>query len=87
MTLTKRGQTVSIIAFLAFMIAIMGIVGAIEGQPNPSATDEQCNDIYHAVYVLQDNPARIPLIHTAFDLGCPFEDNEGNYIYTWEAMN
>jgi hypothetical protein len=86
MTLTKRGQTVLGVAFVVGLLAMMGVAGAIETQPNP-ATDEQCNDIYHAVYLLDGNPARVDLIHTAFDLGCPFEDSEGNYLYTWEANN
>jgi len=86
MRLTKRGQAVAGVAIIAGLLGAMGIAGAIETQPNP-ATDEQCNDIYHAVYILENNPARIPLIHLAFDLGCPFEDGDGNYVYTWEAMN
>ena len=84
MTLTKRGQTVLGVAFVVGLLAMMGVAGAIETQPNP-ATDEQCNSIYHAVYILEDNPARLPLIGTAWDLGCPFEDENGNYLYTWEA--
>jgi diadenosine tetraphosphatase ApaH/serine/threonine PP2A family protein phosphatase len=86
MRLTKRGQAVASVAIIAGLLGAMGIAGAIETQPVP-ATDEQCNDIYHAVYILENNPARIPLIHLAFDLGCPFEDGDGNYVYTWEAMN
>jgi hypothetical protein len=86
MKLTKRGQNVAGVAIIAGLLGAMGIAGAIETQPNP-ATDAQCNDIYRAVYILENNPARIPLIHLAFDLGCPFEDGDGNYVYTWEAMN
>jgi len=86
MRLTKRGQSVLGVAFIVGLLGAMGIAGAIETQPNP-ATDEQCDSIYHAVYILDGNPARVDLIHTAFDLGCPFEDSEGNYIYTWEAMD
>jgi hypothetical protein len=86
MQLTKRGERVLGAAFVIGLLAAIGFAGHIETMPPKTiATDEQCNDIYHAVYVLQDNPARISLIHTAFDLGCPFEDSEGNYIYTWEA--
>jgi hypothetical protein len=86
MRLTKRGQAVAGVAIIAGLLGAMGIAGAIETQPTP-ATDAQCNDIYRAVYILENNPARIPLIHLAFDLGCPFEDGDGNYVYTWEAMN
>jgi hypothetical protein len=83
MRLTKRGQTVLGAAFIVGLLGAMGVAGAIETQPNP-ATDEQCNDIYHAVYILQDSPARLPLIHTAWELSCPFENEEGEYLYTWE---
>lgn len=81
MRLTKRGEKVVAIASVFGFIAILGIAGAIETQPNP-ATDAQCDSIYHAVMILEDNPARESLIHTAWDLDCPF-DNEGEYLYTW----
>lgn len=81
MRLTKRGEKVVAIASVFGFIAILGIAGAIETQPNP-ATDAQCDSIYHAVMILEDNPARESLIHTAWDLDCPF-DNEGEHLYTW----
>jgi hypothetical protein len=86
MTLTKRGQTVRAVAVLIIAVIVMGFVGWLESKPIKTiATDEQCNSIYHAVYILEDNPARLPLIGTAWDLGCPFEDENGNHLYTWEA--
>jgi len=82
MRLTTRGQTVLGLAFVVGLLATMGLAGYVETQPN-IATDEQCNDIYHAVWILEDNPARIDLIHKAYDLGCPFENENGEYLYEW----
>jgi hypothetical protein len=88
MRLTKRGERVLGAAFVVGLLAAIGFAGHIETmQPQTIATDSECDAIYHAVYILDGNPARIDLIHTAFDLGCPFEDSEGNYIYTWEPTN
>ena len=84
MRLTNRGRKVVAIASVFGFLSLLGIAGAIETQPNP-ASDSECDAIYHAVWVLENNPARVDLIHTAFDLGCPFEDSEGEYLYTWEA--
>ena len=86
MTLTKRGERVLGATFIIGLLAAMGIAGHIETQPNP-ASNAQCDAIYHAVYVLDGNPARDSLIQTAWDLNCPFEDENGNYIYTWEPAN
>jgi Na+-transporting methylmalonyl-CoA/oxaloacetate decarboxylase gamma subunit len=71
MKLTKRGEAVSVIAFLTFMIAVMGIVGAIETQDFPGCEDYQAEQNWEA----------------AWKNGCPFQDEQGNYLYTWEVNN
>jgi hypothetical protein len=82
MRLTTRGQTVLGVAVVAGLLGAMGIAGAVETQSN-RATDEQCNDIYHAVWILDGNPARLGLIEIAYDLDCPFENESGEYLYEW----
>jgi hypothetical protein len=67
MTLTKRGQTVLGIAFIVAIFAMMGIAGAIETQPNPTCADYQAQQDWEL----------------ALHNGCPFTDEEGNYLYTW----
>ena len=48
MTLTKRGERVSIVAFLAFMIGVMAIVGRLEAA-DQCATFQANND-YQSAY-------------------------------------
>jgi hypothetical protein len=67
MTLTKRGQMVLGILFLFGLLAMMGIAGAIETQAEPTCDDLQ---------VSQD-------VERAWQMGCPFTDENGNYLYTW----
>lgn len=87
MKLTKRGERVFAFFFVGVLVIVMGFVGWLENLPASAkaATDAECDAIYHAVWVLEGNPARVDLIHKAFDLGCPFEDGDGDYIYTWEG--
>jgi hypothetical protein len=68
MTMTKRGQTVSIVAFLAAMIGLMAIVGAVETQDWPGCKDYEAAQDWEA----------------AWKNGCPFQDESGNYLYTWQ---
>ena len=82
MRLTNRGRKVVAIASVFGLLSLLGIAGAIETQPNP-ASDSECDAIYHAVYLLQDSPDYLSLIHTAHERGCPFEDSEGEHLYTW----
>jgi hypothetical protein len=67
MKLTKRGQKVVGIAALFGFLAIIGIAGAIETQPNPTCADYQAAQDWEL----------------ALHNGCPFTDEEGNYLYTW----
>jgi steroid 5-alpha reductase family enzyme len=48
MTLTKRGERVAIIAFIAFMIIVMGIVGRVEADTQ-CATFQANNDYQSAL--------------------------------------
>lgn len=67
MTLTKRGQTVLGVAFIVAIFAMMGIAGAIETQADPTCEDYQAQQDWEL----------------ALHNGCPFTDEEGNYLYTW----
>jgi hypothetical protein len=67
MQLTKRGQTVLGVLFIVAIFAMMGIAGAIETQPNPTCADYQAAQDWEL----------------ALHNGCPFTDEEGNYLYTW----
>lgn len=69
MKLTKRGNTVAVLAFSALMLLIMGTVGAIETQDEPTCADYQASQDWQS----------------AWENGCPFEDENGNYLYTWKA--
>jgi hypothetical protein len=69
MRLTKRGQTVLGVAFIVGLLAMMGVAGAIETQDMPTCSDYEASQNWEA----------------AWDSGCPFQDNDGNYLYTWEA--
>lgn len=67
MQLTKRGQTFLGLLFIVGLLAMMGIAGAIETQPNPTCEDYQAAQDWEL----------------ALHNGCPFTDEEGNYLYTW----
>lgn len=69
MKLTKRGNTVAVLAFSALMLLIMGTAGAIETQDEPTCADYQASQDWQS----------------AWENGCPFVDESGNYLYTWEA--
>ena len=71
MQLTKRGQRVVGVAFIAFILAALGIAGAIETQPNPTCADYQASQDWER----------------AWQNDCPFTDSDGNYLYTWEPAN
>ena len=68
MTLTKRGQTVLGIAFIVGLLAMMGIAGAIETQDMPTCEDYQASQNWQA----------------AWENGCPFQNENGDYLYTWQ---
>ena len=68
MQLTKRGQMVLSILFLVGIFAMLGIAGAVEGQPTPTCDDYQAAQDWER----------------ALHNGCPFTDENGNYLYTWE---
>ena len=65
--MTKRGQTFLGLLFIVALFAMMGIAGAIETQPNPTCEDYQAAQDWEL----------------ALHNGCPFTDDEGNYLYTW----
>jgi hypothetical protein len=67
MQLTKRGQTVLGIAFIVGLLAMLGIAGAIETQDMPTCADYEVSQDWQA----------------AWEHGCPFEDENGNYLYQW----
>ena len=67
MKLTNRGQKVVGIASVFGFLAIMGIVGAIETQDMPTCEDYQASQDWES----------------AWERGCPFVDESGNYLYTW----
>lgn len=71
MTLTKRGQTVLGLAFIVVVLAMMGLAGAIETQDMPTCEDYQASQNWQA----------------AWENSCPFQDENGNYLYIWEANN
>jgi hypothetical protein len=68
MRLTKRGHTVAGIAGALAFVALMGVAGAIETQDMPTCSDHEASQNWEA----------------AWSNGCPFQDNNGNYLYTWE---
>lgn len=67
MRLTKRGEKVVGIAGVFGFLAIMAIVGAIETQDMPTCEDYQASQDWER----------------AWENGCPFVDESGNYLYTW----
>ena len=67
MTLTKRGRKVVGIASVFGFLALLGIAGAIETQDMPTCEDYQAQQDWEL----------------ALHNGCPFTDDEGNYLYTW----
>jgi hypothetical protein len=69
MKLTKRGNTLAGIALAISTLGVMGIAGAIETQDIPTCSDYQLNQDWQS----------------AWENSCPFTDNNGNYLYTWEA--
>lgn len=71
--LTPFGRTVVAILATIALIAIMGVAGAIEGAPaKATATDGQCDALYHAVWLVQEEPSHSTLIRLAESLDCPF---------------
>jgi hypothetical protein len=71
MKLTNRGERVLGAAFVIGLLAMLGIAGAIETQPNPTCEDYQASQDWQR----------------ALHNDCPFQDNNGNYLYTWEPTN
>tara|TARA_R110000803_G_C11884127_1_gene310127 strand:+ start:354 stop:566 length:213 start_codon:yes stop_codon:yes gene_type:complete len=69
MTLTKRGNIVFGSLAIFGILGLMGIVGAIETQDTPTCNEYQAEQNWQ---LAQRN-------------GCPFEDSDGNYLYTWEV--
>jgi len=67
MKLTKRGEFVVGTFFVLCLLALIGIAGAVEGQPTPTCDDYQAAQDWEL----------------ALHNGCPFTDEEGNYLYTW----
>ena len=65
--MTKRGQTFLGLLFIVGLLAMMGIAGAIETQPNPTCDDYQAQQDWER----------------ALHNGCPFTDESGDYLYTW----
>jgi len=53
------------------LLALIGIAGAIETQPNPTCADFQASQDWES----------------AWQNDCPFTDSDGNYLYTWEPAN
>jgi len=71
MKLTKRGEFVVGTFFVLCLLALIGIAGAIETQPNPTCADYQASQDWES----------------AWQNDCPFTDSDGNYLYTWEPAN
>lgn len=65
--MTARGQKTLAVIALFGFLAMLAIGGAIETQAEPTCDDLQ---------VSQD-------VERAWQMGCPFTDAEGNYLYTW----
>ena len=76
--MTKRGERFLGILFLAGLLAMMGIAGAIETQSDPITVD--C-DALHAQHIA--NPNDLDTVSRAWDNGCPFTDENGQYLYEW----
>lgn len=68
MKLTKRGETLISILFVIGMIGVMAIVGAVETQDWPGCEEYRQSQDWES----------------AWEKGCPFQDENGNYLYTWE---
>jgi hypothetical protein len=66
-TLSKRGQNIVSIVFIVGLLAMLGIAGAVETQDFPTCEDHQASQDWQA----------------AWKNGCPFQDDNGNYLYTW----
>ena len=79
--MTARGQKVlSVIALVGFL-AMLGVAGAIETQPDPVSG---C-DTLHAQHM--SNPNDIDIVQAAWDNGCPFYDKDGQHLYQWLPVN
>ena len=75
-SLTPLGKIVAGFAGIAMFIMVLGFAGYIETLPNPTtpASLDECDAIYHAVYILDGNPAQASLVSTGESLGCPFTE-------------
>lgn len=71
--LTPMGRTVvATLAALALLL-LMGVAGAIETQ-GATATNAECDAMYHAVWKVKAEPSHSTLVSIATDMGCPFDE-------------
>ena len=87
MTLTKRGESLKFLFILIGAILVMGFVGWMETQtPTNTNASAECKDMHNAAMILENHPARWVVIEKSWEIGCPFQDNNGNYLYQWDAQ-
>lgn len=71
--LTTLGRTVvATLAALALLL-LMGVAGAIETQ-GATATNAECDAMYHAIWKVKQEPSHSTLISIATNMNCPFND-------------
>lgn len=68
MQLTPRGYRVVAVFALLVFLGFVGLAGMVETQADPNCEDYQAAQDWEL----------------ALHNGCPFTDDSGNYLYTWE---
>ena len=76
MKLTERGRTVVTFAALVGFLSIWGIAGYIDGKTEVPT----CKTLHSKIIA---NPNDLDAIQLAWNNNCPFQDEDGNYLYTW----
>ena len=76
MTLTDRGKSVVIFVVVVAFLSIWGIAGYLEGE-TPNTT---CDALHTKIIA---NPNDLDSIKLAWYNDCPFQDENGEYLYTW----
>jgi hypothetical protein len=66
-TLATRKQNFLGLVFVLILLGMLGIAGAVETQELPTCNDHQAAQNWQG----------------AWKDGCPFQDEQENYLYTW----
>jgi len=76
MTLTQRGRTVVTFVALVAFLSVWGIAGYVDGK----IQDTSCDSLHTKIIA---NPNDLDAIQLAWNNNCPFQDENGEYLYTW----